>query len=182
MLSSVQLAHHYGIPSYSGSSFGGSALELNRWQVGRENVYLPLLAVLAGADMCFSIGLIGDDNIWHPGRICFDREIHRALSVIGRGIEVSPETLQFDAIREVGPRGHFLYEKYTADHLPRLWDPSFLFQPTPDPQHRWQDPVDLAWEEITWILENHRVPELDPKVQAELKRIVAAGEKELGTG
>ena len=176
---SVQLAHHYGLPSYSGSSFGGSAFELNRWQAGRENVYLPLLVVLAGAEMCFSIGLIGDDNIWHPARICFDREINRAINVIGQGIEVTGETLLFDSIREVGPRGHFLCERHTVDNLPKLWDPSFLFQKSNDPAEKWEDPVELAWEEVKWILENHHVPELDSKIQAELKRIIRAGENEL---
>jgi hypothetical protein len=37
----------------------------------------------------------------------------------------------------------------------------------------------LAWEEIKWIINNHKVPELAPEVQAEMKRIIKAGEKEL---
>jgi trimethylamine--corrinoid protein Co-methyltransferase len=175
----VQLAHYYGVPAYQGASYGGSCYELNRWQVGKENVYLPLLATLAGADMCFSISLIGDDNIWHPARICFDREINRAINIIGQGIEVNGETLAFDTIREVGPRGHYLAEVHTAANLPKLWDPSFLFQKSEDPDEKWQDLEELAWEEIKWIINNHKIPELEQKVQTELKQIIKAGEKEL---
>jgi trimethylamine--corrinoid protein Co-methyltransferase len=175
----VQLAHYYGVPAYQGASYGGSCYELNRWQVGKENVYLPLLATLVGADMCFSISLIGDDNTWHPARICFDREINRAINIIGQGVEVSGETLAFDTIREVGPRGHYLAERHTATNLPKLWDPSFLFQKSEDTDGEWQDLEELAWKEIKWIINNHKVPELEPEIQAELKRIIKAGEKEL---
>jgi trimethylamine--corrinoid protein Co-methyltransferase len=178
----VQLAHYYGVPAYQGASYGGSCYELNRWQVGKENVYLPLLATLAGADMCFSISLIGDDNIWHPARICFDREINRAINIIGQGVEVNGDTLAFDTIRKVGPRGHYLDREHTVNNLPKLWDFSFLFQKSENEETKWKDLEELAWEEIRWIINNHKVPELDPKVQAELKQIIQAGEKELLLG
>lgn len=175
----VQLAHYYGVPAYQGASYGGSCYELNRWQVGKENVYLPLLVTLAGADMCFSISLIGDDNIWHPARICFDREINKAINIIGQGVEVNGDTLAFDTIRKVGPRGHYLDKEHTANNLPKLWDFSFLFQKSENSETKWKDLEELAWEEIRWIINNHHVPELEPKVQSELKQIIQAGEKEL---
>ncbi len=52
----VQLAHSNGLPVTSCSSLGGSAWRLNNWQVGIENVYVHLLAVMAGADMSFGPG------------------------------------------------------------------------------------------------------------------------------
>lgn len=175
----VQLAHYYGVPAYQGASYGGSCYELNRWQVGRENIYLPLLATMVGADMCFSISLIGDDNTWHPARICFDREVNRAVNIIGNGIDVGKETLAFDTIRNVGIEGTFLDRKHTADNLASLWDFSFLFQYSNNSDEKWQDLETLAWEEIEWIIKNHKVPELDKNVQKELKNIIKAGEKKL---
>jgi len=178
---SIQLAHYYGIPTFSGSSFGGSSYALNTWQVGRENVYLPLLEVMVGADMCFSMGVIGDDNLFHPARVIFDREVFQAVSIISQGLEVTKDTLLFDTIREVGPRGHFLTQRHTVDNLPKLWSPSILFKKSKEPGKRYEDPAKLAWEEIHWILENHQVPELDPKVRNELKRIIEAAEEELAS-
>jgi trimethylamine--corrinoid protein Co-methyltransferase len=175
----VQLAHYYGVPAYQGASYGGSCYELNRWQVGRENVYLPLLATMVGADMCFSISLIGDDNTWHPARICFDREINRAVNIIGKGIEVGKETLALDTIRNVGLDGTFLDRKHTADNLAGLWDFSFLFQNSDEPGEKWQDLETIAWDEIEWIINNHKIPKLDIHVQKELQKIIEAGEKEL---
>ena len=129
--------------------------------------------------MCFSISLIGDDNIWHPARICFDREINKAINIIGQGVEVNGDTLAFDTIRKVGPRGHYLDKEHTANNLPKLWDFSFLFQKFENSETKWKDLEELAWEEIRWIINNHHVPELEPKVQSELKQIIQAGEKEL---
>jgi trimethylamine--corrinoid protein Co-methyltransferase len=176
---STQLAHHYGIPSFSGSSFGGSSYDLNTWQVGRENVYLPLMAVMLGADMCFSMGVIGDDNLFHPARVIFDREVFQTVQMISQGMEVTNDTLLFDTIRQVGPRGHFLGQRHTANNLPKLWPPSILFQKSKEPGRRYADPAELAWEEIHWILKNHEVPELESKVKGELQRIIEAAETEL---
>jgi trimethylamine--corrinoid protein Co-methyltransferase len=177
---SIQLAHHYGVPVFAGASFGGSSHDLNSWQVGRENIYLPLLAVMMGADMCFSMGLIEAVNVFHPARIIFDREIYQAVEIVSRGIEVTENTLLFDTIRKVGPRGHFLGQRHTADNLPRLWPPSVLFKRSKEAGKRYEDPVELAWEEINWVVENHEVPELEPKLRAELKKIIHVAEEELG--
>jgi trimethylamine--corrinoid protein Co-methyltransferase len=176
---SIQLAHYYGVPIFSGASFGGSTRELNVWQVGRENIYLPLLEVMMGADMCCSMGLIEAVNVFHPARVVFDREIYQAVNIISQGIEVTRDTLLFDMIQQVGPRGHFLGQRHTANNLPKLWPESILFKKSKEPGKRYEDPIEVAWEEIHWIVNNHKVPELEPGVQSELKRIVAAAEKAL---
>ena len=153
---------------------------MNRWQVGKENVYLPLLEVMLGADMCFSMGIIGDDNLFHPARVIFDREIFQAVRTISQGIEVTKGTLLLDSVRRVGPRGHFLLENYTVENLLKLWSPSILFQKPTETAARYEDPARLAWEEINWIMEHHQVPELDSSVRNELTRIIQAAEGEMG--
>jgi len=177
---SVQLAQYYGIPVYSGASFGGDAHELNTWQMGRENLYLPFMEVMVGADLCCSMGLIEAVNLFHPARVIFDREIFHAIQIISQGIEVNSQTLLFDTIRQVGPRGHFLGQRHTAEQLPKLSPSSILFQRSKTVGQRYEDPVKLAWEEIEWILQNHKFPELEPGVQRELKRIIKEAEWELG--
>ncbi len=153
---------------------------MNAWQVGRENVYLPLLAVMMGADMCLSMGLIEGANVFHPARIIFDGEIFNNINIISQGLEVNQDTLVFDTIREVGPRGHFLGQRHTANNLPRLWPQSVLLKKSKEPDKVYEDPVKPVWEEIDWILENHQIPELDPRMQDELQDIIEAAEEELG--
>jgi trimethylamine--corrinoid protein Co-methyltransferase len=176
----IQLAHYYNIPSHSGASLGGSSYELNKWQVGRENVYLPLLAVMVGAELSYSMGLIEAVNLYHPPRIIFDGEIHRHVDIMSQGIEVNDATLAFETIREVGPRGTFLDKEHTAENVRKFWPNSILFEKSVEPGKRYKDPTEAAWDQIHWILENHHVPELEPKVQSEIKKIIEAAEKEIG--
>jgi trimethylamine--corrinoid protein Co-methyltransferase len=175
----IQLAHYYNIPSHSGASLGGSSFELNKWQVGRENVYLPLLAVMVGAELSYSMGLIEAVNLYHPPRIIFDGEIHRHVDIMSQGIEVNDMTLAFETIREVGPRGTFLDKKHTAENVRKFWPDSILFQKSVEPGKRYKDPTEAAWDQIHWILENHHVPSLEPKMQSEMKKTIEAAEKEI---
>jgi trimethylamine:corrinoid methyltransferase-like protein len=48
-----------------------------------------------------------------------------------------------------------------------------------EPEKRYKDPTEAAWDRIHWILKNHEVPPLEPKLQSEMKRIIEAAEKEM---
>jgi trimethylamine--corrinoid protein Co-methyltransferase len=175
----VQLAHSNGLPVTSCKSFGGSAYKLNSWQAGIENLYGHLLAVMAGADMSFGpSGLIEAVSLLDMRRILFDREIFQAIDIITDGIEVNDNTLAFDMVREIGPRGMFLAQERTAEELPKLWPPSILFEKPKSPEEKYKDPVEVAHEAIDWILENHRPAPLPEDVRQELRKIVAAADQD----
>jgi trimethylamine--corrinoid protein Co-methyltransferase len=177
----VQLAHSNGLPVTSCMSFGGNAYKLNSWQVGIENVYVHLLAVMAGADMSFGpSGMIEAVSLLDLRRILFDREIMQAIDIITDGIQVSDDTLSLDMIREVGPgpQGMFLAQKTTAKELPRLWPPSILFEKPKLPEEKYRDPLEVASEAIQWILKNHQPAPLPEEVKRELRRIVAAADQD----
>jgi hypothetical protein len=44
----------------------------------------------------------------------------------------------------------------------------------------YRDPVEVARERVRWILDNHRPEPLEEAKQAELTRILAAADRELG--
>jgi len=178
-VAAVQLAHSNGLPVTSQFSFGGNAYKLNSWQVGIENVYGHLLSVMAGADMSFGpSGLIEAVTLLDMARILFDREIFQAIDIITKGIEVNDDTLAFDMIREVGPRGMFLGQKRTANELPKLWPPSILFEKSKLAEEKYRNPVEVAHEVIDWVLKNHHPAPLDENVQQELRKIVAAADRD----
>ncbi len=175
----VQLAHSNGLPITTQFSFGGNAFKLNNWQMGIENVYGHLLSVMAGADMSFGpSGLIEAVSLLDMARILFDREIFQAIDIITKGVEVSDRTLAFDMIREVGPRGMFLGKKQTAEELPKLWPPSILFEKSKVVEEKYRNAEEVARETIDWVLKNHHPAPLDEKVQQELRRIVAAADRD----
>ena len=175
----VQLAHSNGLPVASGNAFGGAASKLNSWQVGIENIYLPLLAVMAGADMELGTNSeMENDNVLDMSRILFDREIFQAVDILARGVEVSDKTLALDMIREVGPRGMFLGNKRTAEELPKLWPPSILFEKSKVAGEKYRNAEEVAHEVIDWVLKNHHPAPLDEGVKQELKKIVAAADRD----
>lgn len=175
----VELAHSNGIPVLSSFNFGGSAYKLNSWQVGLENVYVHLLSVMAGADMSFGpSGMIEASGLLNMPRILFDREVFQAIDIITDGVKVNSDTLAFDMIREVGPRGTFLAQKRTAKELPLLWPPSILFEKPEVPGEKYRDAEEVAHEAIDWVLKNHHPEPLDEKVKQELRKIVAAADQD----
>jgi trimethylamine--corrinoid protein Co-methyltransferase len=175
----VQLAHSNGLPITSQFSFGGNAYKLNSWQVGIENVLGHLLSVMAGADMSFGpSSLIEAVNLLDMRRILFDRENFQAIDIITNGIEVNDNTLAFDMIREVGPRGTFLGQRRTAEELPKLWLPSILLEKSKLAEEKYGNPVEIAHEVIDWILNNHHPASLDENVKQELSKIVTAADRD----
>ena len=175
----VQLAHSNGLPITACLSFGGSQWKLNNWQAGIENLYVHLLALMAGADMSFGpSGMIEAVSLLDMRRILFDREILQVMDVITDGFEVNETTLAFDMIRDVGHMGMYLAHKRTAKEVRKLWPPSILFEYPKQPDERYRDPVEVAHEAIEWILQNHQPAPLPEDVKQELAQIVAAAEQD----
>ena len=175
----VQLAHSNGLPILSGCSFGGSSRKLNSSQVGVENVYLQFLAVMAGADMTLGpSGVMETGTLLDMSRVLFDREIFQAIDIISGGIEVNDNTLALDMTRRIGPWGNFLPERRTADEVRKLWPPSILYENSEVSGEKFEDPVTVAHEAIDWILKNHHPAPLPEDVRGELKRIVAAADRD----
>lgn len=178
----VQLAHSNGLPLTACKSFGGSSYKLNNWQLGVENIFGHLLAVMAGADMAFGpSGMFEAVSLLDMRRILFDREIMQAIDIVTDGIAVNDKTLAFDMVREVssdGSGGMYLAQRGTAEDLPKLWPPSILFEKPEHPDERYRDPVEVAHESIDWILKNHQPEPLPKKVKQELRRIVDAADKD----
>ena len=181
----VQLAHSNGLPIAACMSFGGNQYKLSNWQVGVENVYAHLLAVMAGADMSYGpSGLIEAVSLLDMRRIMFDREIFQSIDIITAGVEVNDTTLAFDLVRKVGPRGMFLNQKQSAKELPKLWPPTILFDELESaageqrPEERYRDPTEVAGEVIRWILEHHQPEPLPEDVRQELRRLVDAADRD----
>jgi trimethylamine--corrinoid protein Co-methyltransferase len=176
----VELAHSNGLPITSCMSFGGSQYKLNNWQAGIENFYAHLLTVMAGADRSFGpSGMIEAVSLLDMRRILYDREIFQAIDIITDGFEVNTNTLAFDMIREVGPRGMFLTQRRTAIELPKLWPQSILFEePEKKNEEKYKDSFKVAHESIEWILDNHQPEPLPVEISREIKKIVAAADQD----
>ncbi|MBW2072365.1 MAG: trimethylamine methyltransferase family protein, partial [Deltaproteobacteria bacterium] len=109
-----------------------------------------------------------------------DNEMLGMVARVLEGVRVTPETLSFEQIKEVGPRGNYMGLRHTLDHihtehyLPRLFD-----RHTYD---AWaarggEDIREVAREKAREILATHQVEPLPREVQEELQAIINSAEE-----
>lgn len=171
-----QLADFYNVPLSMGS-FATGAKESN-WQAGIENSLSTFMATAAMSDMLLGVGLLNGSTIWSFEQMIMDCEIFRIVCKMMEGIEVNEETLALDVIREIGPGGNFLTHEHTLKNMRKLWLPALMDR---RPYTEWEEKGDRArdWalEKAKNILTSYKPESLDPKLEAELQKIIQSVEK-----
>ncbi|MBL7161786.1 MAG: trimethylamine methyltransferase family protein [Anaerolineales bacterium] len=132
---------------------------------------------LAGAEIVTGLGLRDTYTLLYPEAIILDDDLYHQSRYSLLEMDVNPETLAVDIIKDVGPGGHFLKQKHTRKHMRTSMVRGVLHQL--DSMGRYRNPVDYAREKVAWILENHQPEPPSADVQLEIDRIVAAADKEL---
>ncbi|MGD2104997.1 MAG: trimethylamine methyltransferase family protein [Anaerolineae bacterium] len=175
----VQLAHDWGVPTLAGA-FGMDAEEPGSWQQGRDNTYTALLVPLVGADLITGSGLLEASTLLVPEQIILDDEVYHTNRVLLDGLATDGESLALDVIFDVGPKGHFLAQDHTRQHLRDIWIPE-LTHPRPSPTGQPRENLgQRARAELQRILADHEPDPLPGAVRKELKAILASAAKDLG--
>jgi len=172
----VEIAHHWGMPCLGGA-FGTESAELDSWQTAAEIATDPLLVALAGAEIVTGIGLRDTYTLLYPEAILLDADLYHRARYALMEMEVSPETLALEAIKKVGPGGHFLSQKHTRTHMRTALVRAITHQL--DADNKYRQPRDVAREKVAWILENHHPEPLDNAIQQQLARLIKAATREL---
>jgi trimethylamine--corrinoid protein Co-methyltransferase len=167
------LADFYNVPLSMGA-FATGAKEPN-WQAGVENALSSFMAVSTLSDMLLGAGLLHGSRILSYEMLMMDSEIWSTLYHLFSGIEVNGETLALDVIRQVGHEGNYLAQKHTRKHMRELWQTTLMDR---RPYNVWEEKQDGAreWalERARRILEQPNPQPLDPHIDAEFRRIIAA--------
>jgi trimethylamine--corrinoid protein Co-methyltransferase len=171
----VELAHTWGVPTLAGI-FGTDA-QVPGWQSATEAGAILLLCALCGAETGSGMGLLESCTLLYPEATLLDTDIYHRVRINAAGLDTSLEALALEVIKEVGPRGHFLKQRHTRDHMRQRQFSDLVAQPKAGGGYR--DPIEVAREKVDWILEHHQPEPLDEAKQAELKRILEAAEREL---
>jgi trimethylamine--corrinoid protein Co-methyltransferase len=165
------LADFYQVPLSMGS-FATGAKEPN-WQAGVENSLSTFMASVVGSDMLLGAGLLNASTIWSYEQLIMDCEIFGIVAKMMDGIIVDEENLALDAIRDVGPGQSFLMHDHTLRHMRGLWTGTLMDR---RPYGEWERKRDgaRAWAlaRARRILETHHPAPLDPRLEAELVRII----------
>lgn len=177
----VELAHMWGVPALA-AMFGPDA-PLPGWQSAAEVAASLLMDALCGAEMGSGMGLLESCMLLYPEELVLAADIYQRVRILASGIDVSPQALVLDVIREVGPRGHYLSHRHTRQNLRRLRFSELCsvqsLKAQPGGEAGYRDPVRLAQEKTHWILAHHLPQPLQASQQAELSHILQATEKRL---
>jgi trimethylamine--corrinoid protein Co-methyltransferase len=173
----IEIAHHWGMPVLGGA-FGTESVVPGTWQAAADVALEPFLVGLAGAEIVTGIGLNNTYTLLYPEAIILDDELYHRARYALMDMEVDAETLALDAIRAVGPGGHFLRERHTRKHMRTLLERGVTHQM--DDEGRYRAPLEAAREKVRWILDNYEPEPLEKAKMVELARILAAADKELG--
>jgi trimethylamine--corrinoid protein Co-methyltransferase len=170
------IADFYNIPLSMGA-FATGAKEPN-WQAGLEGGLSSFMASVVMSDMLLGCGFLHGSRIWSYAEMMLDCEIFSIIHKMMQGIEVTDETLALDAVKAVGPGGHFLGQKHTRKHMRELFLPQFMDR---RPYSEWEEKKDGAGDwalaKARRILAEHQPDPLDEKVSKEMDRIIKSVEK-----
>jgi trimethylamine---corrinoid protein Co-methyltransferase len=170
-----QLARRLNLPYRSAGAFCGS--KLPDAQAAYESANSLNMGLLSGVNfMLHACGWLEGGLVASPEKFVMDADQLGILHHMARGVDVSENGQAMDAIREVGPGGHYLGCAHTqANFKDAFWRTNVLdykpFETWYDEGER--DTVALARERVDRTLADYTPPPLDPGVAEALTDFVA---------
>jgi len=169
----TDIAKWLGLPMFS--TAGCSDSKLSDGQASLEAGMSILMAGLSGANLIHDVGYLESGLTGSLDQLALSDEIISMAKRLLRGIEVTPETMALDVIRDVGPGGHYLDRDHTMQHFKKeFWLPGVLDRYD---FARWEETGRKTLEErvhnkVLRILEEHQPAPISDEALATMKRIV----------
>lgn len=166
-----QLARRLNLPFRSGGALCGS--KLPDAQAAYETSNTLNAALLGGVNfMLHACGWLEGGLVSSFEKFVLDADQLGVLHGIAKGVDVSENGQAMDAIREVGPGGHYLGCAHTqANFKEAFWRTNVLdykpFETWVDEGGR--DSVQLAAEKVDRLLRDYQAPPIDPGIDEALK-------------
>ena len=168
----------YHLPTWGFA--GCSASKLADEQAVNEAGSYIMMAAWMGTNLVHDVGYLEFGLTYSFDLLVICDEIIGQVRRMQEGIPVDRETLAVEAIKRVGPGGHFLSDQHTLDHFREHWKPGLTDRQTHD---RWQAKGTTtmgqrAKAKIKHILETHKPQPLPPEVEQQIDHILARAETE----
>lgn len=170
-----QLARRMNLPFRSGGGLCGS--KLPDAQAAYETANTLNAALLGGVNfMLHSCGWLEGGLVASFEKFIMDADHLGTLQKMGLGVSADENGQAMDAIREVGPSGHYLGCDHTQRNFKSAFWRSNLFDYKPF--ETWyeegaRDTYSLAADRVAYQLASYRQPPLDPEILAALEKYVA---------
>ena len=169
-----QLARRLGVPFRSGGALCGSKLPDS--QAAYESANTLQAGLLGGVNfMLHACGWLEGGLVSSFEKFVMDADQLGALHALSKGVDVSENGLAIDALREVGPSGHFLGCKHTQMNFENAFWRSDVFDYKPF--ETWsdeggKDTSEFASKRVELLLKNYSKPDLDIAKEEELREFI----------
>ncbi|SDN90196.1 trimethylamine---corrinoid protein Co-methyltransferase [Lutimaribacter pacificus] len=170
-----QLARRLNLPYRSAGSFNGS--KLPDAQAAYETANTLNVGLLSGVNfMLHACGWLEGGLVASFEKFVMDADQLGALHKMAQGVAVDAEAQAMDALREVGPGGHYLGCAHTQAHFQSAFWKSDLLDYKP--YETWseegaRDTMTLAAARVEKLLEDYQQPAMDPATAEALAAFVA---------
>ncbi|MDG2407026.1 MAG: trimethylamine methyltransferase family protein [Paracoccaceae bacterium] len=177
---SGQLARRYGLPFRSSLNTGSNSVDA---QAAYETEMCLWSAVMGHANIIFaSAGWLEGGLSGSYEKLILDAEILQLMTESMQPIEVNTDTLGFDAIKEVGPGGHFFGSPHTLERYEHAF-----YHPILTDTRNYETWVEQGSESAEvranriWkqMLAEYEKPTMDAGVEDQLKNFVARRKHEI---
>jgi trimethylamine---corrinoid protein Co-methyltransferase len=170
-----QLVRRLGLPYRSAGGFCGS--KLPDAQAAYESANSLNMGLLSGVNfMLHACGWLEGGLVSSFEKFVMDADQLGILHGLAKGVDVSENGQAMDAIREVGPGGHYLGCEHTqANFKSAFWRTELLDY---KPYETWEeeggrDTVALARVRVAKLLNDYQKPAIDPAIEEALTEYVA---------
>jgi trimethylamine--corrinoid protein Co-methyltransferase len=176
-----QLARRLGLPYRSAGAFCGS--KLPDAQAAYESANSLNMGLLSGVNfMLHACGWLEGGLVSSYEKFVMDADQLGILHHLARGIDVSENGQAMEAIREVGPGGHYLGCGHTQANFKSAFWRTDLFDYKPF--ETWdeegaRDTEALAAQRVTRLLGDYQQPALDPGIAEALEAFVTRRKAEM---
>lgn len=182
ILASAQMARHYRIPFRGGGALTSS--KAPDAQAAYESMMCMWPTVLAGVHFVLhSAGWLESALLASYEKFVIDVETLRMFEwILERGMPTDDEGFAMDALREVGPGGHFLGAEHTLRHYRTgFYRPLISSTENFDRWNRLgaRTADRVANEKWKKMLADYEDPGIDPAVDEELKRFMATRREQI---
>jgi trimethylamine--corrinoid protein Co-methyltransferase len=173
----TELAHYVGLPLWqTGGCTDSKTLDE---QAAIEGSLSCFFSALSGGDLCHDVGYFEGAMTGSVFQLAMMDEAIGYSRRITRGIEVNDDTLAVDVIHNVGPNGHYLYEKHTHRHYKtEFWYPKLCDRRNFE---EWSElgrmtMRDRAVARVQDILATHQPSAIKPETEKAIREVLEAAE------
>ncbi len=169
----VEMARWLDLPNWGYA--GTTDAQVIDAQAGMEAAELTFLSLATGSNLNHDIGYLDYGMTGSLELIVLTDEYLSLNRKLFAGVEVTPETLAVDVVRDVGPGGDFLAHRHTAKNVRKAqWRPTIINR---QGHVRWEEEGGLDLKEkarrkALKLLETHQPAPLPAEVAARIDALV----------